>query len=100
MIIWRGLGILTPIIPFLIFTLFSMLVGIFSMLLGDRLLDTYSSILFNISLSIILFVSSVLTWIMGRKLNANSIKMLLNPETNQQYILRKEHSLFFIKMEY
>jgi hypothetical protein len=51
-------------------------------------------------MSISLIVSSVLTWLVGRKLNANPIKMLLDPETNQQYIMRKEHSLFFIKMEY
>jgi hypothetical protein len=51
MIIWRGFGILTPIIPFSIFILFSMLVGVFSMLFGDRLSDTYSFILFNTRIS-------------------------------------------------
>ena len=45
-------------------------------------------------------VSSYLLWIIGKRLNRNSRRRLIDPETNEEVILKSNHSLFFIKMQY
>ena len=45
-------------------------------------------------------VSSYLLWIIGKRLNRNNLRRLIDPETNEEVILKSNHSLFFIKIRY
>ena len=44
--------------------------------------------------------SSYLLWIIGKRLNRNNRRRLIDPKTNEEVILKSNHSLFFIKIQY
>ena len=47
-----------------------------------------------------LFISGIIVWFLGKRLNADSQKVLVDPETGQQYKIGVKHSLFFIPLQY
>lgn len=47
-----------------------------------------------------LFLTGIIVWFLGKKLNADASKILVNPETGQQYKMGVRHSLFFIPLHY
>ena len=91
MIIWRGLGILVVVAVALTAVLMQ-LIG--NVVLGDY--TRYSDWLFPLGL----LIAAAVVWPLGRRLNGQPGRTLVDPQTGQQVTLRREHSLFFIKMEY
>ena len=45
-------------------------------------------------------VAGVIVWFLGRYLNSKGARRLIDPETNQEVWLKRNHSFFFIRMEY
>ncbi len=92
MIIWNGYGILVPVIVFSISLLFQFML--------DSLFykGFYSSQKWPPFLA--LSLSSVVIWLLGRRLNKNNERVLVDPKTGEQVKLVKNHSFFWIKMEY
>ena len=85
-LIWEGHGYLAGLIPVINFILFSLIP------LPDDL--------FLKGLFISTGVSSYLLWIIGKRLNRNNRRRLIDPKTNEEVILKSNHSLFFIKIQY
>ena len=50
--------------------------------------------------TVVLIISAIMCWFLGRKLNNKSTKVLIDPETGEQYIEKGgRHRLFWIRME-
>lgn len=92
MLIWRGYGIVVPLIVFLV-------------CLGmEYILDTsffkgYYS-LQKWPMSLALFIAAIPIWFLGRYLNKNSERILLDPKTGEDVRVVSTHSLFWIRVEY
>ena len=86
-VIWEGYGYLTVLIPLINFFLFCLIA---SVLPED---------LFMFGLFISTGVSSYLLWKIGKRLNRNNRRRLIDPKTNEEVILKSNHSLFFVKIE-
>lgn len=93
MIIWNGLGFLVVVI------------GFGCLLITEFLTETafnddqyYQS--HNWPAFVALLIAGVIVWFFGRHLNSKGAKCLIDPETNQEVMLKNNHSLFFIPMEY
>ena len=84
-VIWEGHGYLAGLIPVINFILFSLIP------LPDDL--------FLKGLFISTGVSSYLLWIIGKRLNRNNRRRLIDPKINEEVILKSNHSLFFVKIE-
>ena len=93
MIIWRGWGILVALIAGGAVVL--MQVGS-DALLGPGTYARHNGWLLPVGL----LVAALLIWPLGRRLNGRAARTLLDPATGQQVTLRRDHSLFFIRMEY
>ena len=91
MIIWKGLGILNIVVPGILFFLVSTLLSS----LGLNSIDS------RLPMAFVFIVSGVIIWYMGKALNANSGKVLVDMETGERYQMRTQNSsLFFIPMHY
>lgn len=82
MIFWKGFGILALIIPIGIAILFQLIFGDSSMFTGIG----YA-------------IGGILIWVLGKRLNSNNERIILDPKTGQQAVQKLEHSLFWIRME-
>ena len=93
MLVWRGWGILVALIPFLALAVVQAVVNA---LLGP---ETYTrnSDWFG---PLALLIGAAVLWPLGWRLNGGSGRTLVDPQTGQQVVLRRDHSLFFVKMEY
>ena len=95
MIIWRGFGILVPVIAFAALILGQSLQG------GDT---TENMTLDQVFLwrSLPLAIAGVAIWFLGKKFNRKTEMKLEDPETKQPVIISKGggHSFFFIPMEF
>jgi hypothetical protein len=89
-IIWKGFGILNIIIPGILFVIVGSLVSA----LG---LDSIDS---RLPMAFVFIVSGVIIWYLGKALNSDSDKVLVDMETGQRYRMGTQHSLFFIPMHY
>lgn len=85
MIVWSGRGFLSVLVLALV------LVGLTSVLPKEQN---------NLSYAISLFVAGIFSWIMGKRWNESSQKNLIDKETGEEVILKPNHSLFWIKMQY
>lgn len=93
MIIWRGLGILAPIIPVALWIFLPQLV---KTLFGQEAYSGSYSWLSPVSI----LLGAVAVWFWGRHLNTKNTRTLIDEQTGQQIVLKPNHSLFFINMEY
>ncbi|WP_044480292.1 hypothetical protein [Paenibacillus antibioticophila] len=91
MIFWRGLGFLSIFIPAAVFAVITIVFNLFEF-------DT-SRIDAQLPLAFSLIVGGVIVWHLGKKLNADSNKVLVDQETGQQYRLGVLHSFYFIPMQ-
>ena len=89
-VIWEGHGYLAALIPIIIFLLYIAIETVF----------TGSEDLSSLGVVFCLAFSSYLLWIIGKRLNRNNRRRLIDPETNEEVILKSNHSLFFIKIQY
>ena len=89
-VIWEGHGYLAVLIPIIIFLLYIAIETVF----------TGSEDLSSLGVIFCLALSSYLLWIIGKRLNRNNRRRLIDPETNEEVILKINHSLFFIKIQY
>jgi hypothetical protein len=87
-LIWRGWGIVVVGIAFV--ALF--IGGALGAVIGARWLVPGSGIF--------LILGGVATWYLGRRMNANTTRQLVDPKTGQAVVIRRDHSLFFIKVEW
>jgi hypothetical protein len=54
----------------------------------------------SVATGLAVFAGAVLVWLLGRKLNGQPGKILLDPETGQTVEIRKRHTLFWIPMQW
>ncbi len=85
MIVWSGRGYLSTLVLAVI------VFGLTSILPKEQ--SDYAYI-------IGLLLAGVFSWFMGKKWNTPEGKTLVDKETGQEVILKPNHSLFWIKMEY
>ena len=93
MIIWSGLGFLVVVIVFV------------SSLLAEVLTETITGNdnLYQqnpIPLIVSLLFSSILIYFLGKWLNTRKAKTYIDKETGEEILLKNNHGLFFIQMEY
>lgn len=89
-LIWRGWGILAFLIPLLFFVIGT---GIDFNLQSVTQVANYIPLVF-------LFLSAPVVWFLGVRLNSKPPRKLIDPQTNQQVLLKKTHSLFWVPMQY
>ncbi|WP_137401385.1 hypothetical protein [Echinicola rosea] len=85
MIIWSGRGIL------------SILVLLISLVLFISVLGQHY---FHYAISLAFFGTGVFSWVMGRKWNSGEGKILVDQKTGQEFLVKPNHSIFWIKMQY
>ncbi|MEM9339101.1 MAG: hypothetical protein AAGA66_10260 [Bacteroidota bacterium] len=85
MIIWSGRGFLAPLV-------FISTGVLFTFLLPEGQSD--------LAVSIGFILAGVFSWVMGRKWNGEAPKTYLDQATNQQVVVKPNHTLFWIKIEY
>lgn len=44
--------------------------------------------------------AGVMTWFAGKRMNRNTTRTLVDPQTGNPVVIRREHSLFFVKVEW
>lgn len=90
-LIWRGWGLLVPLMM-LLFLWFSNLIA--NGIAGYNYSESNSWIY-----SIGLFAVAIPIWFLGKHLNKNSPKFLINVKTNKRQYFPKKHSFFEIPFE-
>lgn len=85
MIIWQGFGFLAALIPFVLLVLLSLFDKSHTFTYGNEL---------------VLAVSAIAVWLVGKKLNGAKGKILIDPETKQEVLLKDKHTMFWIPMEW
>lgn len=85
MIVWSGKGFLSVLI--LIISLF-LFVKILPQAQGD-----YAFVL-------AFLIAGAFSWFMGKKWNAEESRTVIDKATGQELVLKSNHSLFWIKMQY
>ncbi|MBO7419610.1 MAG: hypothetical protein J6U06_00620 [Spirochaetaceae bacterium] len=91
-LIWKGFGILT------IFIVGASMIGVQATV--DNIFGTeyWKNNAWPLSLSLI--ISGVICWFLGRYLNSRPGRTVIDKETGEELELRKEHSFFFIPLQY
>lgn len=95
MLISRGFGILVPVIP---------LVYLSAALAFVALIDKTECLYFSFGFALAL--SSATLWLLGKRLNRPSDKVLIDSETNEKAVVKErvvkknKHSLFWIPMHW
>ena len=84
-VFWEGHGYLAVLIPVINFFLFCFIPLPDELFLKGFLINTG--------------VSSYLLWIIGKRLNRNNRRRLIDPKTNEEVILINNHSFFGVKIE-
>ena len=93
MIIWNGKGYLVAVIIFgcsLITELVSERIY-----QDDRYYQTHS-----VPLASAFLMAGIIIWIVGRQLNKQKVKTLVDKQTGEEVVLKNNNSFFFIAMEY
>ncbi|RYI16138.1 MAG: hypothetical protein EON48_10755 [Acetobacteraceae bacterium] len=92
-VIWSGWGILA--LPIVVGT--AVVVGAILQLILTAL---GRPDLAFIAFSVGLFAAAAANWIIGRRLNGSAERELIDPKTQQRFVFRRRHKLFWINMEY
>jgi hypothetical protein len=88
-LVWRGWGLLCILIP-------GGLIVAAEAVAGERLFQQYT----NLFWAVVLLISAGILWLVGQRLNRTPGRVLVDPQTGEQVVLRKTHSFFFVRMEY
>lgn len=92
MLIWRGYGFVVPII--------TILVCLIVQLSFDAVFFKGYYSLNKWPVLLALFIAAISIWFVGKRLNQNSERILLDPKTGEEVKLVSTHSLFWIRVEY
>ncbi len=93
LIIWKGWGFLAVVIP-----LAFMVLGQFGF---DFIYDKgFYSAHSSWTAPLVSLLSTPLIYFVGNKLNNKPGRLLIDPETNEQVILKNTHDLFWIPLQY
>jgi len=88
MIIWKGYGFLVLVIAIAIGAIVSLIFG--------KIGSTE-----DMGAAIGAIISAGIIWVVGNKLNAQTKdRAMIDKQTGQEVVLKPNHSLFFIKMQY
>ena len=90
MVIWKGWGILALIVPVVIMLASQWLSG----MLGVSDLSHPGVV------ALVCFVSAIVVWFVGKKLNGAPEKILLDAESGEEVRIKPQHSLFWIPMQW
>jgi hypothetical protein len=93
MIIWRGLGILVPIIVGVLTVCTSFLVNL---IMKNE--DYSKWHYWPKALGVV--IAAVAVWFVGKYLNSRPGKVVVEKATGKEIVLRKRHDLFYLKFEY
>lgn len=91
-LVWRGNGVLCAFIPLGLMIVMAMLT--------NAVLGPHTTEQSNSWEALALFASAPILWFLGKRWNEVPGRVLVDPTTGQQVILRRQHSMFFIKMQY
>jgi len=91
-VVWSGYGFLALIIPVAL-----MVAGQFGMdaLLGGGWYSAHKA-----AAAVVLMVAAALVWIVGVKLNSDQGRVLVDPQTQEQVVLKRRHTIFWIPMQW
>tara|TARA_B100000965_G_scaffold278010_1_gene235816 strand:- start:6 stop:344 length:339 start_codon:yes stop_codon:yes gene_type:complete len=95
MIFWTGKGIFAILIPIAFFIVFLLLAEGVEVLFQIEDLNATKWVIF-----LTLLTSAISCWFGGKKVNGGKPKLLIDPETNEQVLLKKSHTFWFINLEY
>jgi len=92
-IIWSGWGVLVIVILVVVGGGVAAIIGA---LFGSMNPDMAG----NFGIGAGALAAAAMNWWAGRRLNGGTGRVLLDPTTGQQVVLRRSHSLFFIPMQW
>jgi hypothetical protein len=92
-IVWRGYGILVPVLAVLVG--FVPLAAVESVI-GSAKYQPFAGVLALVTCS----AAAAAIWVVGRALNGQPGRVLVDPNTGQRVVLRKRHDLFWIPFEW
>jgi len=81
MIVWKGLGFLGALIPFVLILLMNSLLG-------------------PESIGWAFLTSAVPVWLLGRYFYKRPAEMMTDPKTKQNILVKPEHDLFWVELDY
>ncbi|MBL0388596.1 hypothetical protein JJB07_18485 [Tumebacillus sp. ITR2] len=91
-LIWSGFGFLVPLLPFGLALLTNLLVD---SILGPHYFDEHAW-----PLAFALWVAAGLLWTIGKYLDKKHPgRVLIDPETGQQFHFKRNHSFFWLKLQ-
>lgn len=93
MIIWKGLGFLVAVITFLL----SLVMEVVTESITNNEMYYQEN---SLPLAIAILLSGIINGVLGKRLNKQKARTLIDKETGEEVILKNDHSLFFIPMEY
>ncbi len=93
MIVWRGLGILAPIIPV---AAWIFIPELFKAVFGEMWFKSNYPWVSGLSI----LAGALAVWFWGRHLNAKKVGSPGGENAEAQAVMKPGHSLFFIRMEY
>lgn len=88
MLIWKGYGFLAFLVFLVSFLVVELAVGE-TFYRTHRWVDFFGFV-----------ISALFCYFVGKKLNNNKGKVYIDKKTGEEVLIKKTHSLFFIKMEY
>ncbi len=92
MIIWSGFGFLVVVFAFAC----SLTMNVFTnALFGSGYYQTHAW-----PLALAIAIAGALTWLVGNALNRRQGRVMIEKATGREVLLRRNHSLFFIRMHY
>ncbi len=91
-LIWQGWGLLGLIIPVIVVFTGAFTVDFF---MGNGYSNSHWLIV-----PIMLVLSAIIIWFIGVKLNNSPAKKIVNSKTNQTFLIKKKHALFWIPLQY
>ncbi|OPH58969.1 hypothetical protein BC351_21775 [Paenibacillus ferrarius] len=92
MVIWKGWGILA--------VLMAMAGFVIGMMIESAIYGSSKGILHGWPYTLTLIAAAVGIWFSGKALNKSAGRVLVDPQTNQQFKMGTPHTLFFIPMQY
>lgn len=89
-LVWRGWGVVVIAIGFVWATVAIAVAGLIH---AD---EAASGAILGLSM----VPAGITTWFVGRRMNRDAARVMVDPTTGERVVLRREHSLFFVPVEW